>query len=82
MPNTTEFTEIQTRLATLGERWKRDWLAEGEAKALIRLAEHHFGPLPAALRARIAAADAGAIEDWLDRLLTATSVERLFSRSS
>ena len=80
---------MQTRLATSGERWKRDWLAEGraaglaegEAKALIRLAEQRFGPLPAALSARVATADAGAIEDWLDRLLTATSLEMLFAPS-
>ena len=98
VPIAEEMTEMQTRLATLGERWKRDWLAEGEAKgraegeatgeargeargeakALIRLAEQRFGPLPAALRARITSADTGAIEDWLDRVLTATSLEGLF----
>ena len=90
VPILAEFTEMQTRLTTLGERWKRDFLAEGEAKgkaegeargkaeALLRLAEQRFGPLPAPLRARVATADASAIEDWLDRLLTATSLENLF----
>jgi Putative transposase, YhgA-like len=98
VPIPTELTEMQTRLATIGERWKRDYLAEGraegeakgkaegeargeikgKAEALIRLAEQRFGPLPAALRARVLIADAGAIEAWLDRLLTATSLEMLF----
>jgi hypothetical protein len=90
MPVPAELTEMQTMLATLGERWKRDWLAEGRAEgrvegrvegraqALIRLAEQRFGALSAALRARVMAADAGTIEGWLDRLLTATSLETLF----
>jgi hypothetical protein len=72
-------TEMQTRLATLGERWKRDWLAEGEGKAeaLIRSAEQRFGP-SWRRGARVVTADAGANEDRLDRLLTATSLVMLF----
>jgi hypothetical protein len=98
VPSAAELTEMQTMLATLGERWKRDWLAEGraegvaqgvaegvaqgEAKALIRVAEQRFGPLPAVLRERIAAAEANVIEDWLDRVLTATSLETLFDAAT
>ena len=35
VPIPAEMTEMQTMLATLGERWKRDWLAEGEAKGRV-----------------------------------------------
>jgi hypothetical protein len=82
LPILAELTEMQTMLATTGERWKREWLAEGriegEMSTLIRLAEQRFGPLPAPLRERIATADAGSITAWLDRLLAATSLETLF----
>ena len=94
VPILAEFTEMQSRLATLGERWKRDWLAEGRAEgtakgraegraeglaeALVRVADKQLGPLPAVLRERIMAADADTIADWLDRLSTATSLETLF----
>ncbi|MBF0334946.1 MAG: hypothetical protein HQL40_15075 [Alphaproteobacteria bacterium] len=57
-------------------------MAEGEASALIRLAEKRFGPLPADLRARILAADAATVEAWLDRLMDAPSLETLFSATN
>jgi hypothetical protein len=94
VPVPAELKEMQTMLATLGERWKRDWLAEGraaglaegeakgEAKALIRLAERRFGPLPATLRERVVTADTGLVEDWLDRVLTATSLDTLFGAAT
>ena len=56
--------------------------ARGEAKALIRLAEKQFGPLPADLRVRVLAADTVAIEAWLDRLMEASSLEALFSATN
>ena len=68
-------------LATLGESWKRQWLADGEArgeaKALIRLVEKRFGPPAATQRDRILAANSIAVEAWLDRLLEAPTLEAL-----
>jgi hypothetical protein len=77
---------MQTVMSRLGETWKRQYLAEGEAKGrtegeakmLIRLAEQRFGPLPQELRARIESADIALIEQWGDHLLDATSLEMLF----
>lgn len=53
--------------------------AQGEAAALLRVAERRFGPLPASARERIAAADPETVEGWLDRVLEATSLDDLLS---
>ena len=86
VPIPEELTAMQTVMSRLGETWKRQYLAEGEAKgrtegrveALLLLAEQRFGPLPTTLRERIQSADAASIEGWLGRLLDATSLETLF----
>src|ERR1700735_5288170 len=94
LPIPEELTEMQTAVSRLGETWKRQYLAEGEArgeargeirgeaKALILLAEQRFGPLPQALRRRVESADAASIEHWLGRLLGATSLETLFGAAN
>jgi hypothetical protein len=82
LPIPEELTEMQTAMSRLGETWKRQYLIEGEAKALILLAEQRFGPLPRALRDRVENADAAAIETWLERLLAATSLETLFGTAN
>ena len=56
--------------------------AKGEAKALIRLVERRFGPLPADLRARVLAADAATIETWLDHLMEAPNLGVLFGTTN
>ena len=90
LPIPEELTEMQTMMSRLPEIWKRQYLAEGEAKgraegeakALILLAEQRFGPLPHALRERVESADAVTIETWLGRLLAATSLETLFGTAN
>jgi len=81
-----DMMEMRSMLANLGETWKKRWkaegVAEGEASALIRLAEKRFGPLPADLRTRIVAADGALIEVWLDRLMEAPSLDVLFSATN
>ncbi|CAA7621826.1 conserved hypothetical protein [Magnetospirillum sp. LM-5] len=82
-----DMLEMRSMLANLGETWKKRWKAEGvaegraegEAKALIRLVERRFGPLPADLRARVLAADTVSVETWLDRLMDAPSLDVLFN---
>ena len=49
-----------------------------EAVALLcRQLEHRFGPLPAATRQQIEAADIPTLETWSLRLLDATSLEEV-----
>jgi predicted transposase/invertase (TIGR01784 family) len=52
--------------------------ARGEAKAVIRVAEKRFGPLPTLLKERILSADAATIEAWLDRVAEAPSLKAVF----
>ncbi len=54
-------------------------LVMGEAALLLRLLERRFGPLPAATRQRIAAADADTLLLFGDRVLDAQSLEDVFA---
>lgn len=52
--------------------------AEGEARALVRLLEKRFGPMPSDLQQRIFASSVTTIETWLDRALEAPELLRVF----
>jgi len=54
-------------------------LVMGEAALLLRLLERRFGPLPAATRQRIAAADADTLLLFGERVLDAQSLEDVFA---
>lgn len=73
-------------MASFGQQYfeegKATGIAQGEAKALIRLVERRFGPLPASARERVLAAEAESIEVWLDRLMEASSLEALFGTTN
>ena len=51
---------------------------EGEATLLLRLLERRFGPLPAAIRQRVAAADAETLLAWGERVLDADSLDEVW----
>lgn len=51
---------------------------EGEASFLLRLLEKKFGALKPGDRDRITAADPSLLQEWLDRVLTATSLSEVF----
>jgi hypothetical protein len=50
-------------------------VARGERALLLRLLRLKFGPLPAAVTARVAAAPVEQVERWAERVLTADSVQ-------
>ena len=52
--------------------------AEGTARALVRLLEKRFGPMPSDLRQRVSASDVTTIETWFDRALEAPELQRVF----
>ena len=52
--------------------------AKGEAKSLTRLLERRFGPLPAAVKARVDGADLDQLDVWLDRVLDAKNLNAVF----
>ena len=53
-------------------------IAKGEAKSLSRLLERRFGPLPAAVKARIRKANLAQLDAWIDRVLDAKSLNAVF----
>lgn len=52
---------------------------EGEAQLLLRQLTRKFGPLSGDTRARLEAADAEQLLIWGERLLTAVSLDEVFS---
>ena len=52
---------------------------EGEAKLLLRMLPHRFGPLPLEITERIHSADPNTIGIWADRVLDAKSLDEVFS---
>ncbi len=52
---------------------------QGEAEVLLRLLERKFGSLPQTLRQRIETADADTLLSWAERVLTATTIQEVFS---
>lgn len=57
---------------------KAEGKAEGKALALIGLVERRFGALPPELRRRVLSAEPAAVDDWLNRILDADSLDALF----
>jgi predicted transposase YdaD len=56
----------------------REGVQDGRAELLVRQLERKFGPLPAHVRERIAAAGGERLLEWGERLLTARSLAEVF----
>lgn len=61
-----------------------DWFAEQGRQdalrtALLRMLRTRFGTVPEAAAARIQAAETGQLNSWLDRLLTASSLDEVLA---
>jgi hypothetical protein len=55
--------------------------AEGEAKALLKLLKLRFSSLPAWVEEKVSSANVAQLDQWLDKILTAESVESLLESS-
>lgn len=63
-----------------GRREGRDQgLVEGQRAIVLRLLTRRFQPLPPEALARIEKADAATLETWADRLLSAESLDEVWS---
>lgn len=51
---------------------------EGEARTLLRQLERRFGPVSESVRQRVSVADIDALDQWLDRVLDAPTLEAVF----
>ena len=86
-----ELSEVQNMLAERVLEWTQEWkqqgldegrqegLKAGESLMLQRLLTLKFGPLDAATRARLAAADDETLLVWGERVLTAGSLAEVFA---
>ena len=81
---------MKSNLATLGERLKRQWLAEGKAKgraegkaeALACLLAQRFGALTPSLQTRIREAKATTVEHWFKRAIDAPDLPSIFDSTA
>ena len=82
LPQIDDLQELNIMLAERLEEWAHGYKAEGmqqgEAIALQRLLTKRFGAVPADVTARIAGAAPEQIEQWLDQVLDAGSLDDLF----
>ncbi|NBC32431.1 MAG: transposase [Alphaproteobacteria bacterium] len=62
------------------EEGRVEGLEEGRARALLRLLERRFGPLPEDQRARVLTAGSDTLDLWLDRVLDAPTLDAVFER--
>jgi predicted transposase/invertase (TIGR01784 family) len=53
---------------------------EGEAKVLLKQLGYRFGPLSNAIRARVEAATVAQLDAWVERVLTAATLDEVFAR--
>ena len=82
--------EVEPAAMTIAEelisRGKAEGHAEGRAEGardalagtLSRLLGQHFGPVPAAIQARIHAAETPELEGWISRMIGADSLAAVF----
>jgi flagellar biosynthesis/type III secretory pathway protein FliH len=87
-----DLPELRNTLATMGQKWERDWLLEerregrhegrqeGEAALLLRQLERRFGLLPDEVRDRVLAAGTATLEEWGVRVLDAGSLADVLVR--
>ena len=93
--NLNDLQEVQSMLAERVIEWTEEWkrqgaekgrqegleegLQKGEATLLSRMLELRFGPLSEGNRAKVRAADADTLLRWGERILTAATVEEVFT---
>jgi hypothetical protein len=60
------------------ERGRKEGRKEGRLEMLTQLLSKRFGPLPDAIKQRLAAASAAQLARWVDRVLDAPTLESVF----
>ena len=86
LPQVRDLTELKMTLAEKFDQWaeqykregRQEGRLEGETLLLQRQLARRFGPLPAGVIARIAAATVEEIETWGDRVLDARTLDEVF----
>lgn len=66
-------------LAASHDEGKVEGKVEGEANVLLKQLGYRFGPLSNAIRARVAAATVAELDAWVERVLTAATLDEVFA---
>ena len=74
--------EENTMLADTFESWKKQWIAEGKAEALMTLLAERFGAVEASWLKRIREAEPGTLELWFKRAVVAPDLPSVFNSSN
>ncbi|WP_437707312.1 DUF4351 domain-containing protein [Sorangium sp. So ce448] len=74
--------EIRAWFEDYQQKLRNEGLKEGERNLLLRLLRARFGELPAAVVARIDAADVAELERWGDRVLAARTLDEVLGAPS
>lgn len=59
---------------------RKEGLDEGKRQSLLRLLRARFGDVPEATVARVHAASAAQLDTWLDRILTAATLDDVLAQ--
>ena len=82
MPEMNELQEVQTMLAERVLEWTEEWkeqgLQQGELLLLKRQLARRFGVLPPWVEARLAQAERTQLEQWVEVILDANTLEEVF----
>ena len=86
IPELQDLQEARTMLAERAARWPQEWMAKGYEKGreegrrldLIDLIEAKFGAVEPRYRQLIAEASEAQLKLWLKRVLTASSLDKIF----
>jgi hypothetical protein len=70
-----EYREEAQTMKSFSERFREEGIQLGEATALMRVMRRKFGEVPVPTRQRIESADSETLLAWLDRIVTADSIE-------
>jgi predicted transposase YdaD len=91
LPDTQKLYEVQMMLSERKDNWAEQWkqeglqeglqkgLQKGEAAMLLRMINKKFGLVSLEARQKIEQADSETLLLWSDNLLTASTVEQIFS---
>ncbi len=63
------------------QQGRQEGRQQGEARTLLRLLERRFGPVSELMQARVSAADLDSLDQWLDRVLDAPTLDAVFDES-
>jgi hypothetical protein len=73
--------QMERTMLTYGQRMELEITAKAQRQFLLRLLTRRFGSLPATVIERVQQAGAHDLEDWVDRILDAASLEDVFAGS-